>query len=247
MIDHRQCRLSCLDRRDDGCRCAHDHHHLDTEQAGGLDFRIGSGATTVLGNDDVDVVLLQQFAFALQRERTPIEDVFDIRKRKRRFDGIDAADEIVMLQRRFRMMRALSADRQKDMAGGGAERFDGSRNALHLLPAIAGHALPFGTAQSDRSDTGGLGGKGGIGRNSLGEGMRGVDQQSIAAGFQEIGQRRSTAETPNANRNRLCGRYFSASSERQQNIAITPRRKRLGQQARLAGAAEDQDARSYHV
>ena len=247
MIDHRQRRLCCLDRRDHGRRCAHDHHHLDTEQAGGLDFRIGSGATAVLGNDDVEVVLLQQFAFAFQRERTAIEDVFDIRKPKRRFDGIDATDEIVMLRRRFRMMRALPAGRQKDMAGGGAERFDGSRNALHLLPAIARQTLPFWTAQSDRSDTGGLGGKGGIGRNSLGEGMRGVDQQPIAAGFQEIGQRRSTAETTDANWNRLRGRFFGAPGERQQNIAITPRRKRLGQQARLAGAAEDQDARSYHV
>jgi len=153
----------------------------------------------------------------------------------------------VMLRRGFRMMRALPARRQEDMAGGGAKRFDGSRNALHVPPAIARPALPFGTAQSDGSNAGGPSCESGIGRNALGEGVRGVDQQVISAGLQEIGKCGSAAETADASRNRLRGRFLSATGKRQQNIAIIPRRERLGQQPRLAGAAEDQDAGSSHV
>lgn len=247
MIDRCQRRFDSVDRRDRGGRGTRDHHHLDAEQAGCLDLRIGGGTAAVLGDDDVDLVLPQQIPFAFQRERTAIKQIIDMIKRKRRFDRIDAADEIVMLRRGFRMMRALPARRQEDMAGGGAERFDSRRNALHLPPAIAGDALPFGTAQGDRSDTGGLGGKGGIGRNPFGKRMRGVDQQVITAGLQEIGKCGSAAETANADRNRLYGRFLGASGKRQKNIAIVPRRKRLGQQPCLAGAAKDQDAGSSHV
>ncbi len=247
MIDHRQRRLDSVDRLDDRGRGARDHHHLDTKQAGCLDLRIGGGTTAVLGNDDVDVVLPQQIAFTVQRERTTLEDIVDIIKRKRRFDGIDAADEVVMLRGGFRMMGTLTARRQEDMAGGGPERFDGSRNALHLPPAIARPAVPFGTAQSDGSNAGGLGRKRGIGRNALGEGVRGVDQQVISARLEEIDKCGSAAETADPDRNRLRGRFIGAAGKRQQNIAITTRRERLGQQPRLAGAAKDQDAGSSHV
>lgn len=247
MIDRRQRRLDSVDRLDHRGRRARYHHHLDTEQAGCLDLRIGGRTAAILGDDDVNVVLPQQIAFTVQRERTTLEDVLDIIKHKRRFDGIDAANEVVMLRCGLRMMGTLPARRQEDMAGGGAERFDGSRNAPHVPPAIAGHAMPFGTAQSDRGDAGGLGRESGIGRNALGEGMRGVDQQTISAGLEEIGKCGSAAETTDANWNRLRGRFLGATGKRQQNIAIITRRQRLGQQPRLAGAAEDQDAGSSHV
>ncbi len=247
MIDRSQRRLDSFDRFDDRGRSARHHHHLDTEQAGCLDLRIGGGTAAILGDDDVDVALPQKIAFTVQRERTPIKDIVDIIKRKRWFDGIDAANEVVMLRCGFRMMGTLPARRQEDSAGEGAKRFDGSRNALHVPPAIARPTLPFGTAQSDGSNTGGLSRESGIGRNALGEGVRGVDQQVISAGLQESGKCGSAAETADANRNRLRGRFFGAAGKRQQNIAIIPRRERLGQQPRLAGAAEDQDAGSSHV
>lgn len=247
MIDRRQRCLDSVDRLDVRGRRARDHHHLDTEQARCLDLRIGGGTAAVLGDDGVDVVLPQQIAFAVQRERTTLEDIIDIIKRKRRFDGVDAADEIVMLRCGLRMMRALPARRQEDMAGGGAKRFDGSRNAPHLPPAIARPALPFGTAQSDGSNAGGLSRESGIGRNALGERVGGVDQQVMSAGPQKSGESRSAAETADTNRNRLRGRFFGAAGKRQKNIAIITPRERLSQQPRLAGAAKDQDAGSSHV
>ncbi len=247
MIDRRQRRLDSVNRLDHRGRRARHHHQLDAEQAGGLDLRIGGGTAAVLGDDDVDVVLPQQSAFTVQRERTPIKDIVDIIKRKRRFDGIDAANEIVVLRCGFRMMRTLPARRQENMAGGGAKRFDGSRNAPHVPPAIARPALPFGAAQSDRSNAGGLSRESRIGRNALGERVRGVDQQVISAGLQESGECGSATESADTNRNRLYGRFFGASGKRQQNIAIVPCRQRLGQQPRLAGAAKDQDAGLSHV
>lgn len=247
MIDRRQRRLDRFDRLDRGRLSTRDHHHLDAEQAGCLDLRIGGDAAAVLGNDDIDMVLPQQSQFAFQRERTTIEDIIDIRKRKRRLDGVDTANEIVMLCCRFGIMRTLPARCQENMAGGGAKRLNGRRNAPHVPPMITRQALPFGTTQSDRAYAGGLGSMGGIGGDALGEGMRGVDQQIISAPVQEIGERRAAAETTDSNRNRLRSRFFGATGQRQNNVAIVARRERFGQQARLAGAAEDQNARSSHV
>lgn len=246
MIDRRQRRRDSFDRLDRGRLSPRDHQHLDAEQAGCLDLRIGGGAAAVLGNDDIDMVLPQQSQFAFQRERTAIEDIIDIRKRQRRLDGVDAADEIVMLRCRFRIMRTLPAGCHEDAARGGAKRSDRRRNASQVPPMIARQALPFGTAQSDCGYADGLGSMGGIGGNALGEGMRGVDQQIISAGLQEIGERRSPAETTDSNRNRLRGRFFGTTGQRQKNVAIVTRRERFGQQTRLVGAAEDQDARSSH-
>lgn len=246
MIDRRKRRLDSFDHGERGGRRARDHHHLNAKQAGRLDLRIG-GAAAVLRDDDVDMVLSQQGAFAFQRERAAIKHIVDIDKRRRRIDGIDAADEIEMLRRRFGVMRALPARRQEDMARGGAERCDGRRNALHILPSIARQALPFGTAQSDCSNTGGLRRKGGVGGNSFGERVCGVDHQLVSTGRQKIGECHSTAETADANRNRLSGRFFSAASQRQENIAIITCRERFGEQARFAGAAENEDAGSSHV
>lgn len=247
MIDRRKRRFDGFDRCDDRRRRARHHHHLDAEQARRLDLRIGGGAAAVLGNDDIDMMPPQQSAFAFQREGAAIEDVVDIRKPKRPFGGVDAADEIVMLRRRFRMVSALPARRQEDMAGRLAECRDGRRDALHVPPAIARQALPFGAAQSDRSERGGRGRDGGVFGNSFGERVRGVDQQPVAPGFQKVGQRHGTAETTNTDRNRLLGRFLGTSCQRQQNIAIITRRERFGEQARFARAAENQDAKSSHV
>lgn len=247
MIDRRKRRLDSVDRLDGRSRGASDHHHLDAQHAGRLDLRIGGVTAAVLGDDNVDMMLLQQRTFAFPSERATIEDVVDIRQCQRRFDGIDTADEIGVLRRHFRMMRALPAGREEDAARGGAKRRNGSRNAFHLSPAITLMALPFGTAQSNGSNAGGISRKNGICRNPLGEGVGSVDQQVISTGLQEIGKRGSAAETTDANRNRLRGRFFGAAGKRQQNIAIITHRERLGQEARLAGAAEDQDAGSSHV
>lgn len=247
MIDRRKRRLDGFDRCDHRRRRARHHHHFDAEQPRRLDLCIGGRAAAVLGNDDIDMMLPQQSAFAFQRERAAIEDIFGIRKPKRPFDGVDAADEIVMLRRRFCVVSTLPARRQEDMAGGLAERLDGRRDALYFPPAIARQALPFGAAQSDCSDSGGLGRDRGIFGNSLGERVRGVDQQPVAAGFQKISQCHGAAETTDTDLNRLNGRFLGTSGERQQNIAIITRRERFGEQARLAGATEDQDAKSSHV
>lgn len=246
MIDRRKRRLDSFDHGERGGRRARDHHHLDAKQAGRLDLRIG-GAAAVLRDDDVDMVLSQQGALAFQRERAAIKHIVGIDKRRRRIDGIDATDEIEMLRRRFGVMRALPARRQEDMARGGAERCDGSRNALHILPSIARLTVPFGAPQSDRSDRGGFGSDGGVGGNSFGERVRGVDQKIISTGLQKIGERHSTAETADTNRNRLSSRFFGAAGQRQENIAIITRRERFGDQARFAGAAENEDAGSSHV
>lgn len=247
MIDRLERRFHRFDRRHDGSGRAGDHDNLDTEQACGLDLGIGRHATAVLGDDGVDTVLPHKVDFALEREGTTVEDVVDIGKGKRRIDGIDAAHQIEMLWGDLGMMGALSSGRQKDAARGGAKCRNRRRNIRNDMPVIARFGHPFSANERERVDTGAFSSNGGIGRNALGEGMGGIDQQVIASFRQEFRQPLRTAETADTDGNRLLGGSLRAARQRQENVELFPRGQFCGEPARLAGAAEDQNTGLLHV
>lgn len=247
MIDRRKRPFDRFDRLHGGSGRARDHRNLDAEQARGLDFRVGSRTAAVLGDDGVDMMHGEQGELVLEREGTTIENGTEIRKRQRRIDGVDAADEIEMLRRGFRMVRPLAARREKDAAGRCAERFDRLRNAADHAPAIAGLRLPFGPPQGDGCDAGLAGRNGGVGRNPRGEGMRGIDQKIVAAFAQKSCEALGAAEAADPDGNRLCGRFFGSACEREQRIATAPRRKCLGKGTGFGRSAQDENAGPAHV
>lgn len=247
MIDRLKCRFDRFDRLHGGHGRAGDHYDFDTEKAGGLDFCIGGRTAAVLGDDSVNMMRGEQGELVLERERTAIENGMEIRKSRRRIDRIDTADEIEMLRRGFRMVRSLSSGREKDAAGGSAEGSDRCRNAAYHTPAITGLRLPFRSSQGDGRDAGPSGRNDGVGRNPLGKGMGGIDQEVVAAFLQKGGETFGTAIAANPDRNRLRGRFFSPACEREQGVAIAPRRKRLGKNTRFRRAAEDENAGFAHV
>jgi len=77
--------------------------------------------------------------------------------------------------------------------------------------------------------------------------MRGIDQQVEFAFAQETGKSFSAAETTNSYGNRLLGRFFGSSRQRQQDIGIGTLLQRRRQQARFACAAQYQNAEFCHV
>lgn len=247
MIDRFERRFHRFDRRHDGSRRARDHDDLEPKQACRLDLRIGRCAAAVLCNDGIDTILPHQVDFTFEREGATVEEIFDIGKGKRRIDGIDATDQIEMLWSDFGMMSALPAGRQEDAARGRPKCGNRRWNVGHDMPMIARFRDPFRTDERERRDTGTFGGRRGICRNALGEGMGGIDQE-ITSSFRQEGRKTlCPAEPPNANGNRLLGRSLRAAGQRQENVEVFPRGKRCSQPARLAGAAEDQDTGLLHV
>lgn len=247
MIDRLKRSVHRFDRRQGGSGSAGDHDHLDAEQTGGLDLGVGRRTTTVLGDDGVDSIRLKQLDFALERKRAAVEHVFDIRHGQRRIDGIDAAHQIEMLRGNLGMMSALTTGRQKDATRGGPKSGDRRRNIRNDMPMIARYWHPFGSDEANRGDTGALRRNDSIGRNPFGEGVGGINQQVIALSRQEARKTLRTTETANADRNWLSGRGLRAAGQRQENVEVFPRGKRVGQPTRLTGAPEDQDTGLLHV
>ena len=116
MIDHRGKRFDGFGRRHVRQGRPADHDHLDAKRPRRGDLAIGRLAAAVLGDDDIDAMVLEQRAFVRLAERPARQQIGRIGHRQRRLDRIDAADEIVMLRRGLEGGDLLPAERQEDPA-----------------------------------------------------------------------------------------------------------------------------------
>lgn len=177
MIDPIERSVYRFDHRQAGGLRALDHDHLDAEPPRCLDLPIGRVTAAVLGDDHLDSMPLQHLQLILQAERTPAVDVADVRHGQRRFDGIDAADPVMMLRRRVRIMRLLPPRCQENAQRHIAECSDGLRNAMYGKPVIAFDRHPRRTAQRKGRNSALSSRLRGIGGDAGREGMGGIDHQ----------------------------------------------------------------------
>ena len=97
-----------------------------------------TGATaTILGNDQVDAVLLEQPDLVTLGKRPTSSDIGHIGKVQRRIDRIDAAHQVSMLFPHLERQQFLSAERQENLARRNVERCDRGLDTADLVPAIA--------------------------------------------------------------------------------------------------------------
>ena len=246
MIDPTERSVHRFDHRQAGGLCALDHDHLDAETPCCLDLPIGRLTATILGDDDLDLMLSQHVEFVGQSERTSAMDVADIGHRQRRFDGIDAADPVMMLRRGVCLVRLLPARRQENTQRHIAERSYGLRNAMHGEPVIAFDRHPCRTAQGKGGHIALSSRLRGIGRDAGCERMGGIDQQ-IDRLFTKIpGKPFAAAEATAADRNGLRGRIGRPAGERQDDVEIGARGKGCRQRTRLRRTPQDQNAGLAH-
>ena len=246
MIDPIERSVYRFDHRQAGGLRALDHDHLDSEPPRCLDLPIGRVTAAVLGDDHLDSMPLQHLQLIVQAERTPAVDVADVRHGQRRFDGIDAADPVMMLRRRVRLMRLLPASRKEDTQRLGAKCSDGLRNAMYGKPVIAFDRHPRRTAQRKGRNSALSSRLRGIGGDAGREGMGGIDHQIDLFIDDIAGKSLCAPETAAAHRNGLRRRIGGSSGKRQNNIEITARGKRPRQRSGLGRAAEDQNADLAH-
>lgn len=246
MIDPIERSVYRFDHRQPGGLRALDHDHLDSELPCRLYLPVGRVTAAVLGDDRLDSMPLQHLQLVLQAERAAAVDVADVRHGQRRLDGIDAADPVMMLPRRVRLMRLLPASRKEDTQRLGAKCSDGLRNAMYGKPVIAFDRHPRRTAQCKGRHSALNSRLRGIGGNAGREGMGGIDHQ-IDLFIDDIADKPLCAtETAAAHRNGLRRRIGGSSGKRQNNVEISARGKRRRQRSGLGRAAEDQNADLAH-
>lgn len=247
MIDRFKRRFDRFDRSHGGSGRAGDDDALSAKQAPSLDLGIGRRTAAVLGDDGVDAVFPHELNLTFEREGATVEHIFHVGKRKRRVDGIDAAHQIKMLRGDLGMVSALATRRQEDAARGGAECRDGRGYVGDGMPVVAGFRHPLGTDERDRGNATAFDCRRGIGGDTFGEGMSGIDQQVVACGHQEIGEALGATEATDTNGNGLRSRGLRAAGERQQDLEIVSPGEFGGKPARFARAAQDQNAGLVHV
>ena len=231
------CGSACIGRR----RPAH-HNDLDAERARGCDLAISGAAAAVLGNNNIDPVRRYERAIVGFAKRPARRNVSDVRQRQRRIDRIDAADQINVLRRRAERRQLVAAQRHKDIAAVLAERMHRGAGVVDLDPAVTRHGIPWRPVQYQKSDAGRARSRRRISRNRRRIGMRGVDQSIHALGGKMRGQALGPAETADPHRDGMRNRRGGAAGERQGHVKPVAPREALAQQARLRGAAKNQDA-----
>lgn len=246
MIDKAERVFDSLNRADIVRLLALDHDHRDTERAGRRDLAVGGRATAVLGDDDLDPVLDQQFAFGSLLERAGRENVMRLGDVEARCDGINAADQIAVLWSTFEVEGLLSADGEEDAFRHGAKSVDCVWDRANTRPAITRFLFPDGAAQGKKRNFSAARHDGGVVRDARGEGMGGVDQKIEIFSLQKLGKSVAAAEAAAAGRDRLRHRLCRASGQRKQAVAIGALRQGGGQLPRFGRAAKDQDAVFAH-
>lgn len=233
--------------RQAGAGRAFDHDHLDAKLPRRLDFRIGGAATAVFGDERIDLMVAHQPYLVVQPKWSEVADIGNVRYRESGLDRIDAAYQVVVHWRSVDMMRFLPANRQEDVARGGAEGGDDFRHVADRHPAIAFDRLPGRSAERESGQAGSRCRFDGVAGHLRCEGMRRVDQYRNLF-FPEItGEPLGATEAAYADGNRLRQRIHGTPGKGNRRVEIGPRGKRRTQQSRFGRPAQDQNAGLAHA
>lgn len=246
MIDERHGGVDGTDGGDTGGRTALDHDYLNAERARRCDLAIGGAAAGILGDDDIDALVLEQSPLIFFAERAAGEKVTAVGNGEWRLDGIDAAHEIAMLGCSREASGFLATDREEDLARLAAQRSDGGLDILHARPAVAIGRLPGWTAKCEDWDTRAVCGHGGVGGDFAREGMSGVYHEIDLFLSQIINEPLDTSEA--ANPRRQGQRLGIGGPPRKGDDCrnVVARREFFGQAASLGRASQYQDTVLSH-
>ena len=139
MIEPRKSLFHRCDGWHAGKRRARQHDDGKPKRARRRDLAVGRVPTAILGDHDLDAMLLEQRAILGLVERSARGDVTRMRYGKRSIDGIDAADEIEMLRARCEGLKLVAAERKEHAARRFAKRarglLDASTTSIQVSPS----------------------------------------------------------------------------------------------------------------
>lgn len=221
-------------------RRARYHEHGHAELSRRFDLGIGSRAAGVLGHDEADAVFPQEFDFVFHRKGTSRRDVAGMGHAQRRLDGIDTANEVMVLGRGLKGQKFLTTKGQKGIFAAWSQSFNRILDIGHLLPVIAIASFPGGSLQRNQRHVGHGGGFRCIGGYARRIGMGGVNQKIKAVLGDECGKATRSTKTAAAHRNRLRHGIAGAARHGQQQPVAGFVRQLASQYAGIRRATENE-------
>lgn len=227
-----------------GHRGAGDHHHLQPQLAGGVDFGLRARATCVFRNQNFGAVTAHQGQIIGQRKRATCH--FDPRSGQReiRLRYIHHPQQEIMLRKRGESRQMQAPDGQKHPCGRAVERLNGAFDIRNSLPAITRFRLPSRALKGAERHAAQGCGLNRIGADLGGKGVGGIDDLTDILGPQILSQPQSATKAPHPNGNRLGARLIYAARVRQhRRQPLTGELRHEG--AGLGGTAKNKGA--FHV
>jgi hypothetical protein len=213
----------------------------EAERSRRSDFAVRRRAAAVLRDDDVDLMLAQQFAFRIFAEGPAFEKVARVRYLERRVHRIDAANQVTVLGRRGKGRDLLTADGEKHTARLGSQGNCRLSGVLHIGPSIAGHGAPGRPTQGKEGRVGLRGGTLRMSRHRRSIRMRGIDQRLDLVAAQVLYEARRPAEAARSYRHGLRQWRGGAAGQGQSNRPIVADRELLAEQSCLRRTAQNED------
>ena len=242
MTEPRDHFVRSLDRECTGRRRPAQHDHFDAECARRRDLAVGRGPAAIFGDHRIDIVRAHEGTVIGRAERAAIGEITRARQGQRRFDRIDAADEIEVLWRCGQRDEFGAAERDKGPARRLAQPAHGIGDINCFDPAIPGNSAPCRPAQRNQRHARLMRRGGGICRDDIRVGMGRVDKGVDPFLIKIFAKTDSAAEAAAANRRRLWRRRLGAAGERHDDFEIGARGQARGQFSRFRRTAEDKDA-----
>jgi hypothetical protein len=236
----------------DGCDRGHiqgrrppQQNDREVERSRGGDFAVRRFTAAVLRDDDVDLMLAQQFAFPIFAEGSAFKHVARVRYLEWRIHRIDTANQVTVLRRRGKGCDLLTADGEKHAAGLGPQGPRRLLGIMHIGPSIAGHGAPGRPTQGKEGRVGLRGGTLRMSRHRRGIRVRGIDQRVDLVVAQVLDEARRSAKTARSYRNGLRQWRGGATGQGQSNRPIVTDRELLAEQSRLRRTAQNEDVFSH--
>lgn len=201
-----------------------------------------AGATRVLGNDQVDAMVLQKHAVTRLVKRAARDNGRSIGQGKRAFGRIDKAKQVVMLRLRGKVPQVLLADGQEDANGYVRQGHYGGRDIRHMGPAIPSAGNPWRAFVSTIGDARTSAGGNRVAAHLRGEGVGRIDDMGYAFILEIAAKPLGPAKAADPCRQRLGDRRIGAAGVGK-NRVDPQRRKAAGKLAGFGRSAQKKDAR----
>jgi hypothetical protein len=218
------------------------HHDWNSKLARCLDLRVGRRSAGILGNQQFDLLLLEQCRLCLHVERTSAKYQPDIGRKRDIIRRVDRPCDIVMVRTPGESAEFEATETKKNPAWFQPERIRGSFRARDGEPRVARLGLPgraYDRRQRERKPSAcGYD----IGRDLIGMGVRRVDDGFDSFLCQPCGQSVDTAEAANPRLYGLHSGIRSAPGKRERHLKSAVLRQQMRQIRGLCRASEDENA-----